>query len=457
MTRPLKLAVFSPMNPVKSGISDYTERLVDLLRKTYVIDVFTDSAYFIKGMLSANSDLYPHRDYEWRNRLAPYDLNVYQLGNHQHHQFMYPIMFRYPGLTVLHEVNLHRARAFEHLSTNHLGDYLAEIEYCHGKTGLQTGWIVARGFKGELLYDRFPMLHLAVQSSAAVAVHNRYSQRVIREIDSDVPIHIISPPSIDECFPRREEARKKLGIPATAFCAGIFGFAGPGKGLESSLTAFFRLDGDTNRFYIAGEFKDQDYRQGLIQRVPEEFRDRLFVTDYLPSEIFRQYLAAMDVCVNLRYPSQGESSSILLRGMAAGIPVIIPRYRQFREIPKDVCIHIDLFPDEVESLYWAFKILKENDVFGKEIGLRGRNYVQKYHNVNIWCEGYSRSIQETIPLLKNKGQLGMRCGLTPVHVIPLSEQLAIPLANWCQSCLDETVLNSIVSTVKELLPDEANR
>ena len=49
--------------------------------------------------------------FTWRHRRQPYDLVVYQLGNSRAHDFMWSFLFRYPGLLVLHDAQVHQARA----------------------------------------------------------------------------------------------------------------------------------------------------------------------------------------------------------------------------------------------------------------------------------------------------------------------------------------------------------
>jgi hypothetical protein len=43
--------------------------------------------------------------------LGQYDLCVYQTGNSRTHEFIWPYLFRWPGLVVLHDARLHHARA----------------------------------------------------------------------------------------------------------------------------------------------------------------------------------------------------------------------------------------------------------------------------------------------------------------------------------------------------------
>ena len=59
----------------------------------------------------------------------PYDLVVYQLGNAACHDYMWGYLFRYPGLVVLHDAQVHQARAQSLLGgwTPRRDDYHARV------------------------------------------------------------------------------------------------------------------------------------------------------------------------------------------------------------------------------------------------------------------------------------------------------------------------------------------
>ena len=90
------------MPPVRSGIAANSAELVAALADRYQIDVFVDTP--APGARSAH-------DFVWLHNRRPYDLTVYQVGNSSHHNFLWPYLFRFPGLVVLHDVHLHHARA----------------------------------------------------------------------------------------------------------------------------------------------------------------------------------------------------------------------------------------------------------------------------------------------------------------------------------------------------------
>ena len=97
----MRLAWFSPMPPVHTGIAACSAELVGALAEEHQIDVYGDHA---QGPASAHG-------FVWNHQRRPYDLNVYQVGNSSHHDYQWPYLFRYPGLVVLHDAHLHHARA----------------------------------------------------------------------------------------------------------------------------------------------------------------------------------------------------------------------------------------------------------------------------------------------------------------------------------------------------------
>src|SRR5262245_63490815 len=108
----MRIAWFSPMPPVPIGPAEDSAVLVAALSADHQIDVYVDEPVvrLAPGTLSAH-------DFVWRQRLDPYDLTVYQLGNSSHHDYEWPYLIKYPGLTVLHDAHLHHARAAALLRT----------------------------------------------------------------------------------------------------------------------------------------------------------------------------------------------------------------------------------------------------------------------------------------------------------------------------------------------------
>src|SRR5438105_3608286 len=103
----MRIAWFSPMPPVHSGVASYSVELLPHLIDDFTIDTFVDRP----SARPSSGNAFDAHDFVWRQQRQPYDLVVYQLGNAPCHDYMWAYLVRYPGLVVLHDARLHQARA----------------------------------------------------------------------------------------------------------------------------------------------------------------------------------------------------------------------------------------------------------------------------------------------------------------------------------------------------------
>src|SRR5579862_4560073 len=112
----MRVAFFSPLPPTRSGIADYSEALIEHLKRLVDLEVFSDPAQAYD----------PGR----------FDIALYQLGNNPHHGFVYETALRHPGAVVMHESNLHHLIADLTIRRNDWDAYLHECEYQGGAEAL---------------------------------------------------------------------------------------------------------------------------------------------------------------------------------------------------------------------------------------------------------------------------------------------------------------------------------
>ncbi len=448
----LRIALFSPVAPVKSGVSRYTAQLVPFLAQHFEIDLYVDGYQPTSTEIKTYCAVYHRREFEWRNRLNPYSLNMYHIGNNICHQYIYPVLFRYPGVVVLHDLNLHRARAFALLKSKQVGEYVEEMAYCHGEPGEKAAWVIAGGFDGDILYDRFPLLHLPCQAASGIIVHNRYSRELVENIPGTPPVKIIPAPSPNVDLPDRTGARRRLGIPESEFIVASFGFIAHGKDLECAVKAFhrFRRKHPACRYVLVGSPLEETYVERLFRDIPEETKRKITVTGYVKETLYRDYLSAADVCINMRYPTQGESSSTLLAAMGAGKPVLIPWYRQFREIPRNACVHIDLSPAPETAIYLALSALVSDRDRAEAIGRNAAEYVRKNHSTRDWAAQIIRFMKKTAARTREIEPLAYRTELLQAWRMPVSEHVASCLYQWKTASENEIIAGLTAEIVRGL-------
>src|SRR4051812_49993379 len=92
------------------------------------------------------------------------------------------------------------------------------------------------------------------------------------------------------------------------------------------------------------------------------------VVGYAPPAAFADYLAAADVCVNLRYPTAGETSAALLRIMGAGLPVLVSDTGAFAELPAAAVGQVDIGGIEEELLLEYLLLLVRRPAVRRAMG-----------------------------------------------------------------------------------------
>jgi len=408
-----RLAWFSPVPPVPTGVAACTADAVGALGNAHAIDVFVDEPVVrqARGTLSAH-------EFVWRHQQQPYDLTVYQLGNSSHHDYEWPYLFRYPGLTVLHDAHLHHARAAALLRTSRAGDYRIEFAVNHPDRSPDLAELAVAGFDNHLLYD-WPMTRLVVQASRLTAVHGEPLARRLRDEIPGAEIRAIRLGqgewlTMEAAADRGRRARERHGIPADAMVFGCYGGLSPDKRVPQVLAAFaatlpyvpnahLMLAGAAARHYdVAADIA----RRGL--------HDRVTLTGYVSTdEAFTDAIAACDVALTLRWPTAREISGPWLRCLAAGKPSVIIDLAHLGDVPTldprtwqpnlppprstepPCAISIDIV-DEDHSLRLAMRRLGTDAQLRASLGDAARRYWQAAHSIEAMADDYETLIADAV-------------------------------------------------------------
>ena len=151
---------------------------------------------------------------------------------------MWPYLFRWPGLVVLHDAHLHHARAWSLLRRRRLDDYRAELAFNHPSLAPDAAEIGLSGFSGPLYYF-WPMLRTVVSSARAVAVHNpRLAADLAAEFPATpvraIPMGVADPVASAEAA---HAVRRRHGFGPEAVVLSAFGGITPEKRIEPILEA----------------------------------------------------------------------------------------------------------------------------------------------------------------------------------------------------------------------------
>jgi glycosyltransferase involved in cell wall biosynthesis len=407
------------MPPVPTGPAVDSATVIAALRDEHQIDIYVD-----EPVVSLAAGTRSAHDFVWRHHREPYDLTVYQLGNSSHHDYEWPYLFRYPGLTVLHDAHLHHARAAALLRTFRAADYRTELTWNHPDSARDVAELAVKGFDNHLLYF-WPMTRLVTRASRLVAVHGRTMAERLRDESPDARIEtirlghgrVLAP---DEQNRLGVQARAQYHLPSDAVVFGAFGGLSPDKRVPQILAAFAatRAFVPTAHLLLAGSTAQHYDLSADIAR--HGVGDWTTVTGYLPDEDdLTACIAAADVALTLRWPTAREISGPWLRALAAGKPTIIIDLAQLTDVPtidprtwhenvtpavddtaSPCAVAIDIL-DEDHSLRLAMRRLGTDAALRTSLGEAGQRYWRTHHAVELMVEDYraliARAIESAAP------------------------------------------------------------
>lgn len=267
-----------------------------------------------------------------------YDANIYHIGNSKYHKYMIKNLKQNPGITVFHDIILYGIYSFS-------------------------------------FYRKNPLIDIVKHTNVAVC-HNNFAMKKLQQFN--VPVkkvhHSINLP---------EQVGIKEELSTYDFVIGSFGNIVPSKRLDVVIRSFqeFRKQYPNSAYILVGESIKPPANidsENVIQKGRVSMQD------------FYEYINSCDLCINLRYPSYGETSGSLLRIFGLGKPTVISDYAQYSEFPDDICIKVKVDKNEQENITKAMSYIKENNTL---IGKRARNYIIKNH---LW----SNSAKEYIDILE---------------------------------------------------------
>jgi glycosyltransferase involved in cell wall biosynthesis len=404
----MRLAWFSPMPPVATGIARCSADLVAGLRRDLDIDVFVDEANLPRVPASGQwPELQSAHDFVWRHGKSPYDLIVYQIGNSSHHDYQWPYIFRYPGVAVLHDAHLHHARASCLLRTRRADDYRREFSANHPEASPDLAEVAVAGFDSHLHYA-WPMTRLVVERSRRTAVHTMVMADQLRAQSPGAHVDVIRlghGVALQDAEARalRSEARTRLGIPAEAIVFGCYGGLTPDKRVPQILAAFAatRAYAPNAHLLLAGALVTHYDLAADVRLLGLE--SCTTITGYLETdEALTGAIAACDIALNLRWPTAREVSGPWLRCLACGKPTITIDLAQAADVPsidprtwlpnqpesRPACtVAIDIV-DEDHSLGLAMRRLAADADLRTRLGAASRTYWIQNHSVDVMLDDY---------------------------------------------------------------------
>lgn len=363
----MKVACYSPMPPSHSGIADYSALLVPALRERVErLEVVAPGAS------------------------APdADVTLYHVGNDPaSHGWIVDALARRPGVVVLHEFVLHHLIAGMTIGRGKPRAYLDAMERELGVAGRLIGLGVIDNLLPiiwESQPERFPLAGTVLDlASQGLIVHSNYVEQLVRASGYAGPVWRIPHPA----WPDRAIVPADLtGDPLI----GCFGHQNMNKRIPQLVEAFAALRRSRSgaRLLLVGmpaEHFDLDRR---LERAGVG-ADALIRFGYVPEDRLLALMAACDVIVNLRFPTMGETSGAVIRGLSLGKAAVVSEIGWFAELPDEVALKVPVDDLEVETLTAALALAADH---APALGAAARAYAEREHALGRVADAYVEALE----------------------------------------------------------------
>lgn len=311
----------TPLPPLETGLATYALRVLegtsDLIDWTVAYTPGSDPGNLPEDMTSI-----PLAELD-----EPARIRIFQLGNSPHCFDVLQALYRFGGTGLFHEVHLHHMIRHCCMERDLLQDYSRELRFEYGPSAESVEKLLSIPPSDEAEYDarlkRYPLIARAVHACSSLVCLNGYAASILGNRGKSVTTirHPLSP------LPDPLESMEKPGYPVIGMAGGFH----YGRNLELVIEAvsILRRSCPDTVLLLAGG----GYPEGLpnwVVRAP----------DRLPEREYQQWIRAMDVAVDIRYPPLGETSGSLLEVMRAGVPAVISASGSFLSLPSDSVLRV---------------------------------------------------------------------------------------------------------------------
>ena len=340
------------MPPARTGVAEYSAALLRHLQKL--------------GEIEAN----PPRC----------DVALYHIGNNSLHREIYQRALAEPGVVVLHDAVLNHF----FLGMNDEAVYVEEFVYNYGEWNRALAeelWKQRARSGADARYFAYPLLKRIAATARAVIVHNPAAAARVREHAPEACVVEVPHLFLQPKLPREDDVRAlrlASGVAPETLLLGAFGHQRETKRLTVVLRAFRRaLDAGADvKLLVSGAFTSETFERALA---PLLDHPRILRTGYLPETAFWLHASAVDACLNLRYPTAGETSGIAISMMGIGKALIFTAGEEIARFPENACLRVDVGVAEESSLAEYIVWLARDRGAAREIGARGGAHIAAEH------------------------------------------------------------------------------
>lgn len=384
-----KMAFVSPLPPKKIAAADYSTRLLPELARFYDIVLITDQSKIDDKWLNANFEI--HNTQWFIKYAASFDIIVYQFGNSSHYHSMLKLLTNHPGILILHDFFLSKLFNWADNNTPNQSFIFTDALYdSHGYPAL----IYHKKNGRENSIKHYPCNFSILNRALGIIVHSPeishlakewYGSAITQKFKSIRPIYFSKVTSIED----KKKAKEQLGFSENDFIICSFGLLHPHKLNHRLISACSDNLLKNKHIYLIfiGKKPSASYFTYLTNLIKNNtIRKKIKFTGYVNKTLYKNYLLATDISIELRSDDSTEISNCLLDCLSFGISTITNQHKSIKALPCDLSLTLQHDFTDLELANCIIKLYK-NRHLRLELSMRALAYIkQNHHPAKIGAE-----------------------------------------------------------------------
>jgi len=344
-----RLAVFAPLRPDSSALSDHSIGLLDRLSDGYEVEVFLDDGCMPDAGLLGRYRVAHSSSVDRRHAQDPFDTFLYEVAGP-----MLP-----PSTRVALQVHSGVALLHDGLAGDDVGEVLA--------------------------------------GSWAVIVHAEDAAAELRQRLDGVPVFTVpvgvGDPQRGRRPGRRRALRTRLGATDATFLVGIFSTAAGPEHLEECVKAVaFTAECHADVLLVLVGSPPDDPLLPTVVDLAESLGigTRVRVVHEVPSVDRDGYMTAVDAMLILESPATIGAAALVMRGLAAGCPTVVSERPRWPELPDDaLCVVEDIKGDGSRAIAALLIPLASDGAVRAHMSERARSFYEIHGTTDAMAAGYA--------------------------------------------------------------------
>lgn len=380
-----RIAYLSPMPPAPTGVATYSRAVLDGLRRIG----FTPRRHEIEPIWP----LKPRHE----GQIPWYTMGVYHLGNNvEFHRDIYRHAIQTPGLVVFHDLALDDFVRGMIVAGDPLGHQAM-------REGLASAPRLA-GFEEAVRNEplRVPLAAHAARRARGIVVHSPFVERYLRAFGCRTPVYVAPHPVVEgwDSVRRAESHRTAVRAPLDAIgmrtLLGVQGDLNEAKLIDLVLAAAARLPESVHVALVGRQISGYDV--DAVVRA-SGLGGRVTVRTDVSDEDFLNWLCAVDVAIDLRYPHRGEVSGALVRAMQCARASVVSATGTYIDLPDPTVVRVRAGRPDPAELAETLRALVEDPTRRDRIGAAARAHVEAIDREERTAHAYAEAIEGTLALL----------------------------------------------------------